>query len=224
MKSERGKMEKINELYSLRFNDRDRKVKNKLWKVICRDFFQKYIHKNNSVLDLGAGFCEFINNIDCADKYAVDINTDIRKFAAQDVKIFVTASTNMKSLKDESVDVVFASEFFEHLKNNEELFETFVEIYRILKVGGRLIILCPNIRYLRDRYWDFIDHRLPLNHVGLEEALLLYRYKVIKNIPKFLPYTTKSVLPKSAFLLRLYLKLPIVWKIFGKQMLIIAEK
>jgi len=217
-------MEKIKELYALRFDEADRIMKNRLWKAICSGFLQKFIERNASILDLGAGFCEFINNIDCTNKYAVDINEDVKRFASNGVKTFVTSSTDMKEIKDSSIDIVFASEFFEHLKNTEELFATFLEIHRILKTGGKLIILCPNIRYLHNRYWDFIDHRLPLSHIGLTEGLILYKFKVRKVFPKFLPYTTKSALPKSPFLLKIYLRLPVLWSIFGRQMLIISEK
>ena len=217
-------MKKIKELYTIRFNKKEREKKNRLWKIVCSDFFQRYIGKSSTVLDLGAGFCEFINNINCQNKYAVDINEEIRNFANEDVRTIITSGTDMKDIRDSSIDFVFASEFFEHLKSIEELFATFLEIHRILKKDGRFIVLCPNIRYLQDRYWDFIDHRLPLSHVSMREALLLYNFKVIKIVPKFLPYTTKSLLPKSPILLKIYLKLPAIWNFIGKQMLIIAQK
>jgi len=217
-------MEKIKELYWLRFNERERKTKNKLWQVLCSAFFQKFISRNSSVLDLGAGSCEFINNIKCKEKIAVDINEDVRKFAATGVSTFITSSTNMKGIDDDSVDVVFASEFFEHLKNLEELFETFLEIHRVLTKNGKLLIVCPNIRFLANKYWDFIDHRLPISDASMTEGLLLYNFRILKVIPKFLPYTTKSKLPKSAFLLKVYLNCAFLWKVFGKQMFIIAEK
>lgn len=217
-------MERIKELYMLRFSEDNKAQKNRLWKVICNNFFQKYIGRDDTVLDLGAGFCEFINNINCKNKYAVDINAHIRDFANPDVNVLITNSADMKAVREASVDIVFASEFFEHLKNTEELFATFLEIRRILKTGGKLIIICPNIRYLHNSYWDFIDHRLPLSHVSLKEGLELYNFKVLKVVPKFLPYTTKSAIPKSPFLLNIYLKLPFLWMIFGRQMLIIAQK
>lgn len=216
-------MEKIKELYWLRFNAKERTVKNKLWKVLCKHFLQKYIDRKSAVLDLGAGSCEFINNIICKNKYAVDINEEVMKYADKDVVTFVASGVNMKEIKDNSIDVVFTSEYFEHLKNTEELLQSFAEIHRVLKKEGRLIIICPNIRYLADKYWDFIDHRLALSHVSMREGLLLYNFRIERLIRKFLPYTTKSFLPKSHILLRIYLKFPIAWKIFGRQMFILAH-
>jgi len=217
-------MDRLKDLYYLRFDSSERKVKNELWKALCDNFLQDYIGRESTVLDLGTGFCEFINNINCKKKLAVDINPEIKKFAADNVCTIIANCMDMKEISDNSIDVVFASELFEHLKSTDELLATLTEIQRVLKDKGRVIILCPNIRYLADKYWDFIDHRLALSHLGLQEALLLYNYKIIKVIPRFLPYTTKSMLPKSSIIMKIYLKLPILWRLFGKQMLIIAEK
>ena len=43
-------------------------------------------------------------------------------------------------------------------------------------------------------------------------------------IKRFLPYTTKTRLPKAPSLLRLYLALRPAWVVFGKQSLVVAEK
>ena len=44
-------------------------------------------------------------------------------------------------------------------------------------------------------------------------------------IPRFLPYTVKdSRLPVRAELIQLYLRTPILWKIFGKQMFVVARR
>ena len=56
---------KVETLYKQRFNKNELHRKNAIWKILCKNFFQKYISKNSSVLDIGAGYCEFINNIQC---------------------------------------------------------------------------------------------------------------------------------------------------------------
>jgi len=40
---------------------------------------------------------------------------------------------------------------------------------------------------------------------------------------RFLPFTTKSRLPNSLFLVRLYLQIPLLWRIFGQQTFVVAE-
>ncbi|MDP3042491.1 MAG: class I SAM-dependent methyltransferase [Candidatus Omnitrophota bacterium] len=217
-------MQTAKDLYKLRFNENEKKRKNALWQVLCRDFLQGFINPESSVLDLGAGFCEFINNIKAKNKYAVDINPQLKNYAGESVQVINAHCANLQEISTESIDVVFSSEFFEHLKNKEELFATLKEVHRILRERGKLIVVCPNIRYVGHRYWDFIDHGLPLTHLGMREALLMHHYSVVKLVPRFLPYTTKSRFPKSQYLLRIYLKLPILWRIFGTQMFIVAEK
>jgi len=220
----RLEMQTEKDLYKVRFDEDERKYKKALWEVLCNSFLQDFIDPESSVLDLGAGFCEFINNIKGKVKYAVDINPQLKDYAGESVRAINTRCSDLKEIKDESIDVVFSSEFFEHLNDKEELFITLKEAHRVLRDGGRLIIICPNIRYVGHKYWDFIDHGLPLTHLGMREALLMNHYALVKLIPRFLPYTTKSRLPKSLFLLKMYLKTPILWHIFGSQMFIIAKK
>jgi hypothetical protein len=97
-------------------------------------------------------------------------------------------------------------------------------VLRILRPGGRFVIMGPNIRYLAAEYWDFYDHYLPLSHLSLEEGLVQAGYEVETIVPRFLPYTTRSALPQHRVLIALYLKLPPVWRILGKQFLAVARK
>jgi magnesium-transporting ATPase (P-type) len=46
----------------------------------------------------------------------------------------------------------------------------------------------------------------------------------VRVIPRFLPYTTRSRLPQSPFLVRLYLHFPPIWRVLGKQAVVIARK
>ena len=66
-------------LYQTRFSDRI-KQRYDLWAVLIKYFFQKFINKNDSVLDLGCGYGEFINQINCGKKYVVDLNPDSKKY------------------------------------------------------------------------------------------------------------------------------------------------
>jgi len=194
-----------------------------MYQVLCADFFQKYIPEDATVLEIGAGYCEFINNIRAKKKIALDLNPDIKKFAGDDVEAVIASSTDMKLMKNESIDVVFANNFFEHL-SKEDIVKTIREVNRVLKRGGKFIILQPNIRFCFKDYWMFFDHITPLDDRSLSEILEINGFKVVECKPKFLPYTTKSKLPKSIFLLKLYLRFPPMQRIFGKQTFIYAIK
>jgi len=209
-------------MYRRRFG-KDVEFRQKMYQVLCADFFQKYIPEDATVLEIGAGYCEFINNIRAKKKIALDLNPDIKKFAGDDVEAVIASSTDMKLMKNESIDVVFANNFFEHL-SKEDIVKTIREVNRVLKRGGKFIILQPNIRFCFKDYWMFFDHITPLDDRSLSEILEINGFKVVECKPKFLPYTTKSKLPKSIFLLKLYLRFPPMQRIFGKQTFIYAIK
>jgi len=120
--------------------------------------------------------------------------------------------------------VTFCSNLFEHLQSKEELLVVLSEIHRILRIGGRLLVLQPNIRYAYKEYWDYFDHYLPLSHLSLTEALQLSGFSVEETRPRFLPYTFKSRLPKSTGLLKLYLRLGPLQALAGKQMFLLASR
>ena len=214
----------LEQLYQQRFHDEDLVQKQAIWKVLCEDFFQRYVKPTDTVVDIGAGYCEFINNIRAGKKIAVDLNPDVSKFAAADVTTINAPCTAISELPSGSVDVVFMSNFLEHLPTKQLVLDTFHEAFRILRTGGRVIVLQPNIRFLAAEYWDFFDHHTALSDRSLVEGLQLAHFHPSVVYPRFLPYTTKSRLPKSAGLVRLYLKMPLAWRILGKQALVVADK
>jgi len=118
------------------------------------------------VLDIGAGYCEFINNIRARRKYAVDPNQDTRTYANQDVEVVTSAASDLHFLPADSVDIAFMSNLLEHVQSKEEVLQVLVEVHRVYKPGGHLLILQPNIRYIHDQYWDSFDHRILLTDIG----------------------------------------------------------
>jgi ubiquinone/menaquinone biosynthesis C-methylase UbiE len=211
-------------LYRHRFAEDERENKIRIWNVLCKDLFQSIVGDNKVVLDLACGYGEFINSIAAQKKYGVDLNPDSEKFVSRDVTLLKTAA-NRIPLEANSVDVVFTSNFLEHLKTKEACNEVFLEVKRVLNSGGKFIIMGPNIRYLAAKYWDFYDHHLPLSHLSLAEGLSQSGYRIERMIPRFLPYTTiKTLLPQHPSLVALYLKVPLVWSILGRQFLAVAIK
>jgi SAM-dependent methyltransferase len=214
----------LSRIYERRFDERDLQRKDEVWRTLCQSFFQHYIRPDSTVLDLGAGNCEFINHIDARRKIAVDLNPDTKLHAA-DAEVVQVPSTDLGPIVDRSVDVVFTSNFFEHLPTKDDLLQTLRECRRVLVPGGRLIVLMPNIRYLPGRYWDYLDHHIPLTHVSLTEATQLSGFTTERVIPRFLPFTVKdSPLPAAGILVRTYLRFPVAWRVFGRQMLVIAHR
>lgn len=214
----------LDKLYSQRFPESELAKKHAIWKVLCADFFSRHVKPTDTVVDIGAGYCEFINNIEAGRKIAVDLNPDVRRFAAADVEVINASCTAMSQLDAESIDVVFMSNFLEHLPTKDLVLDTFRESRRVLRPGGRLVVLQPNIRFLPGEYWDYFDHHTPLTDRSLVEGLKLAGFEPEVVLAQFLPYTTKSRLPQSPWLVRLYLKVPLAWRILGKQAFVVARK
>jgi len=49
-------------------------------------------------------------------------------------------------------------------------------------------------------------------------------YEIERLVARFLPYTTRSPLPQHPSFVALYLAVPLAWRIFGKQFLVVARK
>jgi ubiquinone/menaquinone biosynthesis C-methylase UbiE len=220
--AERVGTEGLRRLYANRFMAADQPARDAVWRVLCTDFFQRWIDPGSAVLELGAGNCEFINNIRAGEKIAVDMNPEIKRRAHRDVRTIVTSATDLTEVQTSSVDAVFAANFFEHI-SKEEILQALGEAHRVLSGDGKLLVLQPNIRLCREDYWMFFDHISPLDDRALNEALAMADFVPEKTIVRFLPYTTKSRLPTSAALARAYLKCPPLWRLFGKQSFIVAR-
>jgi SAM-dependent methyltransferase len=213
----------VRTLYRNRFNEKDLARKGRLWKILCEGFFQLHV-LGPVVLDVGAGACEFINNIQAKRRIAVDMNPDTEASAAEGVEVVRSGVDQMSFLSDGSVDTVFMSNLLEHLEGKSQVMTVLGEALRVLRPGGKLLVLQPNIRFVGMSYWDFFDHRVPLTDKSLAEAVRMAGFKVRNLIPGFLPYTTKSRFPQWGILVRAYLRLPFLWRFFGKQAFLAAEK
>ncbi len=214
----------LEKLYRHRFEERELPAKGAVWKVLCEQFFRAYVRPQDTVVDIGAGYCEFINQIGAARRIAVDLNPRLAEFAAPGVERLHESCTELRSIGDASVDVVFMSNFLEHLPSKQMVLDTLAAARRVLRVGGLLIILQPNVRLLPGAYWDFFDHHTPLTEKSLVEAVSMLDMTPERVIARFLPYTTKSILPQWPWLVRLYLLFPPAWWLLGKQSLVVARK
>ena len=191
-----------------------------LWNTLCKYFFQKLLPSNASVLELGAGWCDFINTIEADQKTAVDIWDGIKKHAKSDVRTIVGSATDLDEVLSESIDMVFASNLFEHL-TQAQIIEILTQASRILKKTGRLVLVQPNFRTSYKRYFDDYTHVTIWTDTGMTTFLEANGFHIEQVQAKFLPLTVKSKLPTSSLLIRLYLRLPI--KPMAGQMLIVAQ-
>ncbi|MCC7366860.1 MAG: glycosyltransferase [Chloroflexi bacterium] len=213
----------LQQIYRNRFGEH-RNARAEIWRVLVRDFFQASIKRSDTVLDLGCGYGEFLNHVRCARRIGVDLNPDSASMLDADIEFHHGVVDDLSFLSDHTVDVVFTSNLLEHLPDRATVERTIIEARRVLKPGGHFIALGPNIRFVAGDYWSFWDHRIPISDQSLCELLEVSRFEVVDVRERFLPFTARSALPKTPALVRLYLRVPLAWRILGKQFLIKARK
>lgn len=198
--------------------DRDRDF---VWQEVCRYLQPRFVPANAAILEIGAGYCHFINHIRGRERHALDLSPDLPQHAGPGVVAHIQSCASLTGLADSSFDVVFASNLLEHL-TREQLASTFSEIRRVLRNTGRLLIIQPNFKYCAREYFDDYTHLQVFTHVSLTDRLKAGGFRIDHVAPRFLPFSMKSRLPRSRPLVWLYLRLPL--KPFGAQMLVVARK
>ncbi|NNE75233.1 MAG: class I SAM-dependent methyltransferase [Acidimicrobiales bacterium] len=215
--------ENLSEQYRRRFAA-ENETRQKVWAVLIDAWFHRYVDGANAVLDLGCGWGPFINQISAPHRYGIDLNPDAKAHLDPSVELFEQRADTSWPLADESLDLVFTSNFLEHLPDREAMAATLAEAYRTLRPGGRLVCLGHNIARVGGMYWDFFDHMIPLTERSVVEAAELAGFSTEEAIGSFLPYTMAGKPPPPAFAIRAYLKLRPAWRLLGKQFLVVAVK
>jgi SAM-dependent methyltransferase len=222
--------EYLTKLYKFRWELgglRAEKNRNVAWDVLVSQEFQKFITQKDVVLDLGCGQGQFINRVNARKKIAVDLDPMSVNFLDSNVYFFERSSSALSGILDGEVDIVFTSNLFEHLADVKDLLSTLSEIHRVLSINqdSRLIVMMPNIDKVGSKFYDFLDHRLPLNPKSLHEALRLSGFEIEKSIAGFFPYSAVGAkVPISHFIVKCYLLIPARFRPFAGQMLIVATK
>jgi SAM-dependent methyltransferase len=210
-------------VYGNRF-DAVRDYRRRVWQVLVRRFFQQFVPDHATVLDLGCGYGEFINTIRADSKIGMDLNPNSRVNLGPAVKFFEQDCSSRWPLEDSQLDLVFTSNFFEHLPDKATLGKTLDQAFRCLKPGGRLIAMGPNVKFTQGRYWDFWDHYLPLTETSLSEGLIVRGFEIELCHARFLPYTMVGARQYPLWCLSVYLRIPLLWRLKGEQFLVVARK
>ncbi len=124
----------VKKVYEKRFEGMLRS-KNLVWKELCKSFFNKIIKPNASVLDIGCGNCEFLNNVKARRKVGIDLNPKSKEYADKDVTI-INKNVSKVKLQNNSFDYVFISNFLEHI-TREEIIKTLKKTHSLLKKKGK---------------------------------------------------------------------------------------
>jgi Methyltransferase domain len=208
-------------LYSWRFRNVDQAGRQAVWREIAQ-----YLHERmgmpSRVLDPAAGRGEFITAVPAAERWGVD-RVSQGAPASAGVKMII-ADVMAAELPDGYFEGVFVSNFLEHLPDQDAVATVLAKLRTAMAPGGRIAIMGPNFKYCARQYFDCADHTLALSHVAVAEHLYAAGLDVTQVSPKFLPYSFRGALPASQLLTRAYLRTPPIWRLLGKQFLVLARR
>lgn len=213
----------LSRIYAQRFAA-NQSYRKKVWRILIDAYFSGLVAADAAVLDLGCGYGEFSNTIRADRRLAMDLNNDAAQYLDPEIEFLCQDCSQSWSIDEASLDVVFTSNFFEHLPDKASLGRTLDEVKKALRPGGKLIAMGPNVKHVPGEYWDFWDHYLPLTELSLGEALENRGMRIERSIGRFLPYTMAKGAQPPAVFLRVYLRLPWLWRFFGRQFLVVASK
>jgi SAM-dependent methyltransferase len=209
-------------IYKTRFHDQS-EYRKKVWSILTQ-YFSRWIPPDSIVLDLGCGYCEFINQMRCRMKFGMDLNPEARKRASAEVQILEQDCSNPWTVPPGSLTTVFTSNFLEHLPTKAHVEATLLHAYDALREGGYLIAMGPNVRLVPGAYWDFFDHYVALTDRSMREILTKCGFKTEVCFARFLPYSMSQGRTYPLWMLRGYLVMPSLWRLFGRQFLVVARK
>ena len=213
----------LKEVYDLRFDKADEAAKDAVWRVLG-SYLQRYVARDARVVDIACDLGYFIRNIRAAERWATDIR-DVEGALPPDIRFVRASGLDLAEvMPNDYFDLAFFSNYLEHLPSTEAVLQQLRVAFALLKPGGRVLILQPNIRLIGGSYWDFIDHQTALTEKSLAEAAMMAGFRTSQVVTRFLPYTTKSRLPQHPWLVRAYLALTPAWWWLGKQTLYLGEK
>jgi SAM-dependent methyltransferase len=212
----------LQRLYEYRFRHIGQPRRTAVWETIAPHVWD-LMGRPERLLDPAAGRGEFINAAPAAERWAVDRVRHSEGTFAEGVTS-VVADVFDAELPEGHFDGVFVSNFLEHLDSPEEISRLLERLAAATAPGGRIAIMGPNYRHTAREYWDYADHKLALTHRAVEEHLYVAGYEPQRTIAQYLPYSFNGRLPAAPGLVRLYLRVPLAWRVLGKQFLVIARR
>ena len=201
--------------------------------ILIKHLISKYkISKNSSILELGCGRGEFLNQFieNGLEGHGVDLSNYAIDYCPK-AKINIVDMTKEKTpYKENSFDLVFSKSFVEHFYYPEKIFE---EIYRVLKPGGIVITMTPEWEYIYKSFYNDYTHRTPFTKISLRDIHLVSGFKSVqvssfKQLPSFWkPKPYLFLLKLLSFLTRVlvpdYFRPKFKWIRFSKELMLLSS-
>jgi len=193
-----------------------------VWRAVAAHL-TPWVAEADPVLEIGAGYCDWINQVQGRERVAVDVWPGFTAHAAPGVDTRVLdASCDLLQLGEGRFGTVLASNVLEHFSPDAAA-QVAADVRRLLKPGGRLIAVQPNFRLAYRRYFDDYTHRAIFTDVSLPAMLRAAGLDTEHVHPRFLPYSMQGArLRPRGWMVRAYLASPV--RPAAGQMLVVARK
>lgn len=187
------------------------------------NYLANYLQKAETILDVGCGQGDFISQVEGSTLIALDLDPQAENYLPQNIRFINGGMERLAELDSNSIDVIWASNFLEHL-DMEDVLNFLKEANRLIRVtpdSGYLIVMQPNFRYAYKNYFDDFTHKTIFTDKSMVSIMKLTGFEVQVCEKRFLPYSLNSKKARFSFLVGFYLKSKI--RIFSGQMLLVAK-
>lgn len=209
-------------LYRFRHRGVDQARRQLVWNEIGA-YLDQVLGWPRRVLDPAAGRGEFINAISAEERWVVDATAYAESDLLPGVEA-VIGDVLQVELPQDFFDAIFVSNLLEHFLTQDDIARFLIRMRAALAPGGRIAVMGPNFKYCAKEYFDCADHTVALSHIAVEEHLYAAGFELERVVPRFIPYSFRGALPPSPTLTRLYLRLPLAWRMLGKQFLLVGQR
>jgi 2-polyprenyl-3-methyl-5-hydroxy-6-metoxy-1,4-benzoquinol methylase len=199
---------------------------------------KKNISKKDRVLDFGAGIGTFAKLVSKFASDTICIEPDKVQLNHIKYELGIKAKSNLDLVKNESVDVIYSLNVFEHIQDD---FSAIKKCYKKIKPGGSLLVYVPAYQLLFSNMDKHVGHfrrysmsdlsqKISSSGFTIENAEYIdsigffasYLYKFINQDGKI---SIKSIIFYDKFIFRISRLLDLFFgKYFGKNLFIIARK
>jgi 2-polyprenyl-3-methyl-5-hydroxy-6-metoxy-1,4-benzoquinol methylase len=176
-------------------SDSGKGIVNSLYKVVRNYTINKKVKlvngftKDKTILDIGCGTGAFLNSCNQSGwiTNGIEPSKNARKFALQNYKLEISPETQIPKLSNNSFSIITMWHVLEHV---HLLNERIVDLKRLLKVDGTIIIAVPNCNSYDARqykeFWAAYDLPRHLYHFTpdtMEKLLTKHNLRIVKKLP-----------------------------------------
>jgi len=165
-------------------------------KKLCRYLLNRFNIKDGALLlDVGCGIGDYVNGFTCLGIKSYGI--DSRPVSDNRIK---KCDLDKEAIpyKSNTFDVVFTKSFVEHLNDP---YRAIMEMKRVLKPNGLLIVMTPDWKSGMKTYYDGYDHKSPFTQRGLKDLIRYTEFKEVEcdlfyQLPFIWKYPSLVWIPK----------------------------